>query len=623
MGEANRVDAQQAAARQAAIEAAQRAERERRAADAARRAQKAQQEQAAASKKNEGDFRQSLIKFKLQNQPINGQTLSENQARRAADDIASDYRTRTTPEACPINVPCGDPFNDGLSAQEGTAKKIREVTKNQTPEVAALTLKYAQPTIDAIANRLGETAKEEDGDYSDNKARFDNVVTDLAAAANRAHAAPDGKAVVGQIAQSIVKNIDSDDIGRFDEALVKPVANGVGRELSAEVVRQLQAAGRNDQADDILQNVRDDAKISVEEFNQTDGKPLSSTQIQQLAVQHAPILILPQGFEEKTTLLNDVSPSAPFQFNPKIRTEIVPNSLNLPADPVQYIENSELRRNVESAFQPKAPSFLNPLSVSFDPRKNLTGNDEQIGSNIGTNPNKLFGPDALKSTGEDNFLDLDNSQRRNIGSEDAPVFYQFERAKHSADGKLIEPPKLTYHVFYAFNDGPTPAGKGTPVGDHEGDWERITYELDPTTFAPKTVTPSAHEGSSHPEPFPAEGRPKIYVADGSHANYLQPGQHKTEAPNTFDETAVDRNGDNLIDENDGAVVFDTARNLHEVTSQAWYPESGSKGVRWGEIGALENAGKLRDQVKGSPIDQDPNTLLPSGPQGPSYDKDSV
>lgn len=182
-------------------------------------------------------------------------TPQEREAREAAQQVEQAYNDHPNVIVTSPGGPGRDPNEP--SAQEAAAQKLREVTANQSPEVAALTIKYAKPTIDRITIELGRTAQEQDGGYGDSKPDFDNVVNDLAVAANHAATAPNGKAAVEQIASSIVRNIDPEDVGRFDEALGKTIATGAGGELAAEVTQQLKAAGRVGQADDILQNVED------------------------------------------------------------------------------------------------------------------------------------------------------------------------------------------------------------------------------------------------------------------------------------------------------------------------------------------------------------------------------
>ncbi|WP_225770533.1 hypothetical protein [Inquilinus sp. Marseille-Q2685] len=258
---------------------------------------------------------------------------------------------------------------------------------------------------------------------------------------------------------------------------------------------------------------------------------------QRLAGQHAPVLVLPQG------------------------------EYNLPADPQAFIANSRWRQ--DRAFWP----------------------DREHGNNTNGDRDDDFTASDVAGAGSDDFLDLDNDARGRLGSADAPVFYQYD----DTDGL----PRLTYHVFYAYNDGPS-------VQNHEGDWERITIELNPVTLEPMAARYSAHGHSSvtafHDLPKDARtGRPLVYVAGGSHANYASPGGHPTAVPFFHDHTATDRNGDGTIDAADGALRFDTGRTLRDVRAQDWYPSDG-KGLRWGEIGELDAT---------------------SGPHGPSPEKGAV
>lgn len=306
----------------------------------------------------------------------------------------------------------------------------------------------------------------------------------------------------------------------------------------------------------------------------------SPAEILQIARENAPVLVLPREHSFFERLFeNSAKPNV--------------SQGNLPADPLEYIAESRLREDVPISLQ--KPN-LNPFSNGFDPNP-VTLSDKSLGDNTDGGTDNNFGPEKLAGyADEKTFLDLDNGKRGTLGSADAPVHYQFEPAK---DGS---PPKLTYHLFYSYNDAPK--GSVIPIDfNHEGDWERITYELDPKTLAPVNAELSAHEGGSSfavndLQKDAATGRPLIFVANGSHANYANSGDQliKSEilganVPTTYDQTS---------DLND-AVLFDTSRNLREVTSQSWYPTAGS-GLRWGEIGESKHS---------------------SGPQGPSGNKGAV
>lgn len=285
--------------------------------------------------------------------------------------------------------------------------------------------------------------------------------------------------------------------------------------------------------------------------------------ILQIAQNNAPMLVLPRS---NSALVR----AAEETFLPNA------SQSNLLADPQTYIENSRLREDVP----------FNPNPFSFN-----AGRDKAIGDNTdGDSNNNFTSANVGGVTNERYFLDLNNDKRGKLGSENAPVFYQFQSASNG------EPPKLTYHFFYDYNDAP----KGLGIDfNHEGDWERLTYELNPTSFEPVKATLSAHEGGatydfSSLRLDETTNRPLIFVANGSHANYATPGNHDIDfagVPVTFDQTS----------DTDDAVIFDAGRNLKEVTSQPWYPATGN-GLHWGEVGESEHS---------------------TGPQGPSENKGAV
>ncbi|MBX2836132.1 MAG: hypothetical protein KTR35_04700 [Gammaproteobacteria bacterium] len=242
---------------------------------------------------------------------------------------------------------------------------------------------------------------------------------------------------------------------------------------------------------------------------------------------------------------------------------------NLPASANDFIENSRLREDVS------------------------WWTDNQHGNNTNDDTSDDFTGADFADAPDNYFLDLDNDQRYELGrgqDDPAPLYYDLDLESDS--------PTLTYFVFYAYNDGPT-------VQNHEGDWERITLELDPETFEPTTARLSAH---GHRTDVPVEdiadpltGRPVIYVAAGSHAAFPEAGVYDTEVEVFKDHTV--QNPDNVpFRRLDDAVIYTNWGGLQDVTAQSWYPSEGNKGVRWGEIGELDAT---------------------SGPYGPSSEKGAV
>lgn len=147
---------------------------------------------------------------------------------------------------------------------EAAAAELREQAASLPPEGAAQLLQEVPEVVDAITGNLGDEAEARDhtgpraSELEDQKA-FDQMVADLAAVAEQAAQAeaPAGEAALQMVTDSIVANIDPDEIGRFDEALGNAIASGSGARLSVAVVDTLARVGRTGQADDILQNVED------------------------------------------------------------------------------------------------------------------------------------------------------------------------------------------------------------------------------------------------------------------------------------------------------------------------------------------------------------------------------
>ena len=152
---------------------------------------------------------------------------------------------------------------------------------------------------------------------------------------------------------------------------------------------------------------------------------------------------------------------------------------------------------------------------------------------------------------------------------------------------------LTYFFFYSYNDGPPGV-----LGDrqnHEGDWERITIQLD-DDFRPVEVRYGAHNGLDVSRPWsqaPTEdGRPVVYVGQGSHASLPEPGEWSTNFPGVNDVASAD------------GLRFDLAtRPAVDVTGEDYY---GSH-VLWGERGSAAEFG-IGDT---------------SGPTGPSPEKGPI
>ena len=240
-----------------------------------------------------------------------------------------------------------------------------------------------------------------------------------------------------------------------------------------------------------------------------------------------------------------------------------PDEANLLQDPDTFIEQSTLREERDwrgdkelaglGDVDPADLADIGPENADADGQLFLDHRNEDLGDGIRAG-------------------DLDNS--RNL--------YQYDPETNT----------ITYFFFYAYNDGPP--GVGT-VQNHEGDWERMTVQLD-ENFQPTEVRYAAHNGLEISRPWseaPQEdGRPVGYVGLGSHATYPETGEWSTNAPGIHDVAS------------DGGIRFDLAgQPAEDVTAQAWY---GSQ-VLWGERGSAQEVG-IGDT---------------SGPTGPSPEKGPV
>lgn len=104
---------------------------------------------------------------------------------------------------------------------------------------------------------------------------------------------------------------------------------------------------------------------------------------------------------------------------------------------------------------------------------------------------------------------------------------------------------ITYYYFYPNNDGP--AGGTGDLQNHEGDWEKVTIKLD-DQYRPNTVSYSAHGGGSEipwSQAIKEDGRPVVFVARGSHANYFVPGDDYHTVGNVADDQTVGSTAEGL------------------------------------------------------------------------------
>jgi hypothetical protein len=151
------------------------------------------------------------------------------------------------------------------------------------------------------------------------------------------------------------------------------------------------------------------------------------------------------------------------------------------------------------------------------------------------------------------FLNFPNEQRAGQGTA-APVYYEYSPRRY-----------VTYWFFYAFNDAPPP----TNVFDHEGDWERISVQLD-SHDKPVTVAYYQHDGYCT-VPWSQAGRhrghPLAFSAKGTHATYPRAGSFAI-----ADGLATD-----TTNRGDGWATY---QNVDNARTQGWFGFGGA----WGEVG---------------------------------------
>jgi hypothetical protein len=154
--------------------------------------------------------------------------------------------------------------------------------------------------------------------------------------------------------------------------------------------------------------------------------------------------------------------------------------------------------------------------------------------NVPGRPVVMDGPTAKDVFGKDIgfFLDFPGNPRRpgctydrdyqTLKASNPPVAYAHIQTEPGFDGLALQ-----YWFFYYFNDW---------NNTHEGDWEMIQLAFDADLASealqqePVRVALSQHEGGEiadwgEGKVEKEEGRPAVYVARGSHANYFQPGTY--------------------------------------------------------------------------------------------------
>lgn len=183
--------------------------------------------------------------------------------------------------------------------------------------------------------------------------------------------------------------------------------------------------------------------------------------------------------------------------------------------------------------------------------------------------------------------DEDNELRAGIGV-GAPVFYEYVPRKYVA-----------YWFFYPYNEfrleNPQ-VGSSFPIQSHEGDWERVSIQLDAENL-PVNIFFYGHSGGllAHWSTIHLyDGtHPIVFSAKGGHASYPEVGEYNTELCVPFRGCALDRT--------DAGMQWRTWDNLLKVESQPWYGFGGA----WGEVGELPAIGELSGSHWTGPLGPSP------------------
>jgi hypothetical protein len=196
---------------------------------------------------------------------------------------------------------------------------------------------------------------------------------------------------------------------------------------------------------------------------------------------------------------------------------------------------------------------------------------ESLAAYAGTSYSDYYLDNELGSPNSDAIINDYQNKMQSLGY---TVYYQV----YTNGGVTI----IQYWFYYAFNNG--------ELNQHEGDWEMVQVYLNGGT--PTQVMFSQHESGQKATWGQVEknnGHIKVYVARGSHANYLRYYSGKIGIAN-------DNVGAN------GHVLKPSQYQLDSLSDKAWIDFGG----RWGEMDSIE------DTLMGR-----------SGPYGPMFRQDGV
>jgi len=235
--------------------------------------------------------------------------------------------------------------------------------------------------------------------------------------------------------------------------------------------------------------------------------------------------------------------------------------------PILYFEQDEMCYPVDVSYH-----IDNSYLYQFTGDEPLLINETPSDLNLSVYFTDCYYLDNMLGTTDDE--DIIQDYKNKLNTFGYRVYYHI----HQSGGITI----VQYWMFYAFNKG--------DLNQHEGDWEMVQIVLSGGT--PTDVMYSQHHGGQRAtwDQVERDGdHIKVYVARGSHANYLRPYSGKFGI-------ASDIVGSN------GKMLESGDYSLELLESQDWLSFAG----RWGEFDSYEDV--FRGKV---------------GPQGPMYREDDV
>jgi hypothetical protein len=285
-----------------------------------------------------------------------------------------------------------------------------------------------------------------------------------------------------------------------------------------------------------------------------------------------------------------------FCYAPVVRLH--PDEFTFPMDIAEFVTHSRLMWNrdhgcddemVAENIDPQriGNSAANPYTAQEAGWPGCDPSGHQFPANELTAPG-VDGKDHGLDKEEGFYLDLDDDQR--LGAVPAQRHGQVKAAasySFSADRRHI-----TYWFMYGFNQGAP--GTGTYVDHHEGEWERITVDLDGQRLA--THVRYWQHTCTTPETVPYQAvekagtHPVVYSALGSHASFPDILEVPREGLCPLDGAlAGPLAGQGWGDKTaaGGAEWKTWATDLRDAAHESWYGFGGA----WGEVGSHVNSGE--------------------------------